>query len=70
MASPTIAVADSLQALRNGTTADQWASLKENPLVRDLLLKCSDLEASELLAKGFSVSRFPSRANAELIFTP
>lgn len=70
MVSPTVAVADSLQALRNGTTDAQWASLKANPLVRDLLIKCSDLEASLLFSKGSSVSRYHSKANSDLIFSP
>ena len=49
MVDPVVAVADSLQALRNGTTDDQWDRLKSNPLVRDLLGKCSDLEAALLV---------------------
>ena len=49
MVDPVVAVADSLQALRNGTTDDQWDHLKANPLVRDLLGKCSDLEAALLV---------------------
>ena len=49
MVDPVVAVADSLQALRNGTTHDQWDLLKANPLVRDLLGKCSDLEAALLV---------------------
>lgn len=44
------AVADSLQALRNGTTEEQWDGLKANPLVRDLISRCADLEAALLLA--------------------
>lgn len=43
------AVADSLQALRNGTTDEQWNGLKANPLVRDLIGRCADLEAALLL---------------------
>ncbi len=49
MVDPVVAVADSLQALRNGTTDDQWDLLKTNPLVRDLLGKCADLEAALLV---------------------
>jgi len=49
MVDPVVAVADSLQALRNGTTDDQWERLKANPLVKDLLAKCSDLEAALLV---------------------
>ena len=47
---PVIAVADSLQALRNGTTDEQWDGLKANPLVRDLISRCTDLEAAWLLS--------------------
>jgi hypothetical protein len=46
------AVADSLQALRNGTTDEQWNGLKANPLVRDLIGRCADLEAALLLDDG------------------
>ena len=49
MPDPVIAVADSLQALRNGTTDEQWDGLKSNPLVRDLIGRCADLEAAMLL---------------------
>lgn len=52
MVDPVVAVADSLQALRNGTTDDQWDLLKANPLVKDLLRKCSDLEAALLVGEG------------------
>lgn len=52
MVDPVVAVADSLQALRNGTTDDQWDLLKANPLVKDLLRKCSDLEAALLVGDG------------------
>ena len=52
MVDPVVAVADSLQALRNGTTDDQWDHLKANPLVKDLLRKCSDLEAALLVGDG------------------
>ena len=48
MPDPVIAVADSLQALRNGTTDEQWDGLKSNPLVRDLIGRCADLEAAML----------------------
>ena len=47
---PVIAVADSLQALRNGTTDEQWECLKANPLVRNLISRCTDLEAAWLLS--------------------
>ena len=57
MVEPVVAVADSLQALRNGTTDDQWDVLKANPLVKDLLRKCSDLEAALLV--GESVPQQP-----------
>ena len=50
MLDPVTAVADSLQALRNGTTDEQWDGLKANPLVRDLIGRCADLEASLLLS--------------------
>ena len=49
MVDPVVAVADALQALRNGTTDEQWDRLKANPLVKDLLRKCSDLEAELLV---------------------
>lgn len=49
MLDPVTAVADSLQALRNGTTDEQWDGLKSNPLVRDLIGRCADLEAAMLL---------------------
>ena len=49
MPDPVIAVADSLQALRNGTTDEQWDGLKSNPLVRDLIGRCADLEAAMVL---------------------
>ena len=48
MSDPVTAVADSLQALRNGTTDEQWDGLKSNPLVRDLISRCADLEAAML----------------------
>ena len=47
---PISAVADSLQALRNGATDEQWDGLKANPLVRDLISRCADLEAAWLLS--------------------
>ncbi len=50
MLDPVTAVADSLQALRNGTTDEQWDGLKANPLVRDLIGRCADLEAAMLLS--------------------
>ncbi len=50
MPDPVTAVADSLQALRNGTTDEQWDGLKANPLVRDLISRCADLEAAWLLS--------------------
>jgi len=53
MVDPVVAVADSLQALRNGTTDDQWERLKANPLVKDLLGRCSDLEAAILVGDGY-----------------
>jgi len=46
---PVTAVADSLQALRNGTTDEQWNGLKADPLLRDLIGRCADLEAALLL---------------------
>ena len=52
---PVTAVADSLQALRNGTTDEQWEGLKANPLVRDLISRCADLEAAWLLGDPDSV---------------
>lgn len=61
MVEPVVAVADSLQALRNGTTDDQWDVLKANPLVKDLLRKCSDLEAALLV--GESVPQQPPSSN-------
>ena len=51
MSDPVTAVADSLQALRNGTTDEQWDGLKSNPLVRDLIGRCTDLEAAMLLSE-------------------
>ena len=61
---PVTPVADSLQALRNGTTDEQWNGLKADPLLRDLIGRCADLEAALLLgdegavkvASGKSVS--------------
>ena len=40
------AVAQALQALRDGTTTAQWDKLETNPLVEDLLNTCADLEDS------------------------
>ncbi|MEB3158258.1 MAG: hypothetical protein VKK03_02215 [Synechococcus sp.] len=57
MVDPVVAVADSLQELRNGTTDDQWDLLKANPLVKDLLRKCSDLEAALLVGGDDSSER-------------
>jgi len=64
MPDPVIAVADSLQALRNGTTDEQWDGLKSNPLVRDLIGRCADLEAAMLLDDqtiGCRAARQPDR---------
>ena len=55
MIDPVTAVADSLQALRNGTTDEQWNGLKADPLPRDLIGRCADLEAALLLADEGSV---------------
>ena len=60
------AVADSLQALRNGTTDEQWDGLKSNPLVRDLIGRCADLEAAMLLSDGPLVSELTSCGPATL----
>ena len=38
-------VADALQALRDGTTDDQWDQLCENELIDALIAACMDLEA-------------------------
>ena len=59
MPDPVIAVADSLQALRNGTTDEQWDGLKSNPLVRDLIGRCADLEAAMLLDDQTSAAELP-----------
>ena len=61
MVDPVVAVADSLQALRNGTTDAQWELLKANPLVKDLLHKCSDLEAALLLGDGLQQDQVSPR---------
>ena len=61
MVDPVVAVADSLQALRNGTTDDQWDHLKANPLVKDLLRKCSDLEAALLVGEGLNQDQRSSK---------
>tara|TARA_B100001079_G_C16129612_1_gene390684 strand:- start:191 stop:433 length:243 start_codon:yes stop_codon:yes gene_type:complete len=60
MPDPVIAVADSLQALRNGTTDEQWDGLKSNPLVRDLIGRCADLEAAMLLDDQTLVAEVPT----------
>ncbi len=61
-----IAVADSLQALRNGTTDEQWDGLKSNPLVRDLIGRCADLEAAMLLDDQTLVAELPTSRIASL----
>ena len=38
------AVAQALQALRDGTTTAEWDDLETNLLVEDLLNTCADLE--------------------------
>ena len=40
------AVAQALQALRDGTTTAEWDDLETNLLVEDLLNTCADLEDS------------------------
>ena len=60
MPDPVIAVADSLQALRNGTTDEQWDGLKSNPLVSDLIGRCADLEAAMLLDDQTLVAEVPT----------
>lgn len=55
MIDPVTAVADSLQALRNGTTDEQWNGLKADPLLRDLIGRCADLESALLLGDEGSV---------------
>ena len=60
MPDPVIAVADSLQALRNGTTDEQWDGLKSNPLIRDLIGRCADLEAAMLLDDQTLVAEVPT----------
>jgi hypothetical protein len=37
-------VATALQALRNGTTEDQWDQLCDNELIDGLIAACMDLE--------------------------
>ena len=66
MSDPVTAVADSLQALRNGTTDEQWDGLKSNPLVRDLIGRCSDLEAAMLLSEESLVKELPTSRNSSL----
>lgn len=56
MLDPVTAVADSLQALRNGTTDEQWDGLKADPLIRDLIGRCADLEAALLLSDELPVA--------------
>ena len=66
MPDPVIAVADSLQALRNGPTDEQWDGLKSNPLVRDLIGRCADLEAAMLLDDQTLVAELPTSRIASL----
>ncbi|QNI53226.1 hypothetical protein SynBIOSE41_00686 [Synechococcus sp. BIOS-E4-1] len=66
MPDPVTAVADSLQALRNGTTDEQWDGLKSNPLVRDLIGRCADLEAAMLLEDQCLVAELPTCRTASL----
>ena len=66
MPDPVIAVADSLQALRNGTTDEQWDGLKSNPLVRDLIGRCTDLEAAMLLDDQTLATELPTTRIASL----
>ena len=66
MFDPVTAVADSLQALRNGTTDEQWDGLKSDPLVRDLIGRCADLEAALLLSEESLVKELPTSRPALL----
>ena len=66
MPDPVIAVADSLQALRNGTTDEQWDGLKSNPLVRDLIGRCADLESAMLLNDQTLSAELPTSRVASL----
>ena len=66
MLDPVTAVADSLQALRNGTTDEQWDGLKSNPLVRDLIGRCADLEAAMLLDQQILAAELPACRTASL----
>ena len=66
MPDPVTAVADSLQALRNGTTDEQWDGLKSNPLVRDLIGRCADLEAAMLLDQQILAAELPACRTASL----
>ena len=66
MPDPVIAVADSLQALRNGTTDEQWDGLKSNPLVRDLIGRCADLETAMLLDEEALAAEQPICRTASL----
>ena len=74
MIDPVTAVADSLQALRNGTTDEQWNGLKADPLLRDLIGRCADLESALLLADEGAVkvatgktAAFKSAVDARLL---
>ncbi|CAI8430960.1 MULTISPECIES: hypothetical protein [unclassified Synechococcus] len=66
MFDPVTAVADSLQALRNGTTDEQWDGLKSDPLVRDLIGRCADLEAALLLSEESLVKELPTSRTSSL----
>ena len=66
MFDPVTAVADSLQALRNGTTDEQWDGLKSDPLVRDLIGRCADLEAALLLSEESLVKELPTSRTTSL----
>ena len=66
MFDPVTAVADSLQALRNGTTDEQWDGLKSDPLVRDLIGRCADLEAAMLLSEESLVKELPTSRTSSL----
>ena len=66
MFDPVTAVADSLQALRNGTTDEQWDGLKSDPLVRDLIGHCADLEAALLLSEESLVKELPTSRTSSL----
>ena len=66
MFDPVTAVADSLQALRNGTTDEQWDGLKSDPLVRDLIGRCADLDAALLLSEESLVKELPTSRTSSL----